>query len=1286
MTAPVKILMQPVNDQGGGQYRIIQPASIMRRNGYAIAQAHPHHVNSEALKVLDPDVVVVQIWQTDQQIETLKQYKKALPKAFFIYEIDDLFWAVPEGSYHRINPLLPKSRSQIRTAAKLCDAIVCATGPLAKEMKQLTGMRDVRVALNEVPKSFINAALAGRRSAEAIHSDKPRVGWAGGIGHGGDLSLLTEVVKELQDEVHWVFMGMAPPGVDPSTVEVHAGVPFTEYGFALGKLNLDLALAPLQDNEFNRCKSDLRVLEYGAAGFPVLASDIATYKTDPVTRCKNTPEDWIRCIRGHLSDRDALDRYAEGLHEWVVHHRCMDDHIGTRIASYLPNNVTPFVPLLHTTAQSQALVAVGELTDLLTTYATIEEARKAAPSADILYIRKGVHVSPNDIIALTQALGTNASASAITNDGIYPSFGKFTRLDPKVVSQVKAAAELTVSAPIAAPFPAGPCILLSSAALSRFGLPDTQRFGHVEFALAEWGARCCEGGKPHVTVPTVYTYADEGLQQVPQLAKQALDHISMWIPGFPTVIHSYQTSEPIAAIKEDLDLALNSLFYSAPPINNYTEWLSCHDTITERDFDFMREDLKTWKWLPHINVIMPVFNPPEAFLREAIDSVLAQAYLNYTLILVDDCSTEEHVRPILEECESDPRIKVVWRETNGHICNASNSGLEVAEDGWVVFVDHDDKIALHALYMIAREIVQNDDLPVEFIYSDSDKLTEAGDRVDPYYGPDFSYELLLAQNYVTHLCAYRLEEVQHLGGLQVGMEGSQDWDLTLRYLEATCGTPPCEKFIRHIPHVLYHWRQSPNSTAANIMAKPYAVEAGRRAVMQHLQRTTQAAFVAPNPALPLFNMVRFLVSDDPPKVTVIIPTKDNPDQLLRCISSLMGKTVYGNFNVIVVDNGSITTVGKSALVEVNKDKRISVIKQPGAFNFSLMNNKAVEKTDAEFVCFLNDDTEIIEPAWLNDLVGLAQRPGVGAVGTKLIYPDARVQHCGIIFSPKQPPGFSSLHMWQKLHMYSPGQAGRAVITQPVLAVTAACMVIRRSIFLEVNGFNGHTFPVDYNDVDLCIRLRKEGYRNIVSAQAVVRHYEGQTKKRERLWTLSDLYLAETALVNNHRQVRDPYINPNLEFHYSQSILALNPPAKPWNVEDRTRVLIINGRDEDAREAFREGNLPFCASLEGHYLMFTIPTMQHVRGIDLRGDTGAVLTVLAKLNIHEIVFCGIGDGTLASLGFFAALARNGFPVFYSPKAHSETQNDRNYYTPAGWASSWQDFFNAIAPVEADTAAD
>lgn len=1280
-----------MNDQGGGQYRCMQPASIMRKHGYAISQVHPNVINLEVLQVLDPDVVVFQLFQTDQQIERIKRYRKVLPKAHFVYEIDDMFWAVPEGSFHKINPLLPRSKSQIRTAAKLCDTITVTTPELQKEMRALTSMRDVRVVPNHIPQMFVNAALAGRRSSEAIKSDKPRVGWAGGIGHGGDLKLIADVMAILGDQVQWVFLGMVPGGVDNSLVEAHSGVPFAEYPHLLGTLNLDLALAPLEENDFNRCKSDLRILEYAAAGFPVLASYVPAYDAVPVTRLQNRPELWAEQIMHLVKHQEANNAYADRLHEFVLSQRLMENHIAAHVKALLSKHSAPFAPMGSTQAIGK-VVTVNARIDGLEHYTSVSEAWKAAPGADILYVRPGTLLTQSQTARIIQALGTHASAAPISNDGMYPTFGKFTRLGGAAAHDIDTAAALTNAAPILAPFPAGPCVILAGSALAKFGLPDEERFGNVEYAMADWGSRCCEGGRTHITVADTFVYTENQLQQFVNKARETLEHISMWTPGFVQLLQSYQTGDPLASTMENLDLAYNWLTHRGPPVPSYDEWARMFSSVTPADVEVMQVDAESWvledKQPTHFCIIMPTFNTTARFLKAALDSVVSQAYQNWTLIVVDDASAnQEEIAQIVADYHDD-RIYLYRREENGHICKASNDGLRAATtlfskpDSWVVFLDHDDELAPHALYMVAREIKDHPD--AKFIYSDADKLSPDGEFLDPYFAPGFSYELLLAQNYVTHLSAYRLDAVHRLGGFREGYEGSQDWDLTLRYLEVECGTPPDTKLIRHIPDVLYHWRQTESSTAKDIMNKPYAIEAGRKAVMDHLHRTKQAAFIGPNPAIPIFNMVRFLVPEQAPKVTIIIPTKDN-DNIDKCVSDLMASTLYSNFDVIVMDNGSTKREARIKLTALQKVTNIKIIQWNRQFNFADLNNYAATQTDAKFICLMNDDIEVIERNWLNDMVGLASRPMVGAVGAKLIYKDDTVQCGGIMFSADQPPGLSSLHLWQKMGMHGLGQAGRAVITQPVIAVTGACMVIDRQLYLDMGGLD-EEFPVDYNDVDFCLRLHKKGYRNIIAAQSFMRHLEGETKKRTKTWNVEQMLQAETRLLVRHAEVIDPYVNPNLEFHPSQTTLVQFPAPKPWQPANRARMLIINGTEQEAKEAYRLGYIPFCASLEGHYLMFTLPSMHNVRAIDLRQDETWLEHVLRRLEIARISFCGIGDGTLASVGFLTNLAMRGWQISYTPSDRVRNENDHEYYDPHGWVATWNRFFNAIQHEDVQVAAE
>lgn len=1247
------ILMHNANAFGGGHYRILQPASLLRQHGYAIAQAHHQLLENGMLDVLRPDALVVQFQQTDAQIEALRRYRKVLKDTFFVYEIDDLFWQVPDTSIHKAG-IAPDTKDRIKTAASICDAITVTTDALAKEMRRLTGMKDIRILPNEVPMHFINAALAGRRSA-TITSTKPRVGWAGGIGHTGDLQIVAEIMKILGDEVHWVFMGMTPPGVEQADVEYHPGVSFENYPAGLGALRLDIALAPLEDNNFNRCKSDLRLLEYGAAGFPTIASNIVTYQDCPyVHRLPNDAQAWADAIREMLADKPILEGYAESLHRWVVDTRCMDRNLEHRVKAYLPRNTVTFIPAAAPHGDFPgAVVTVGANLPGLQNFPTFTAAWEAAPGSNILYLRPDAAVNPLQFARILNALQPgSASISALTNDSVYPTPTAFSAMDPIAAQKLDMTAMVLDDEPVHIPCPTGPCILFARSALYRYGLPDDRAYVDLELAFMDWGARAAESGSQHTMVPNVYIHAGTRINRTKEAVEWAVNHVCAWMPQMSASLQNYVKTDPLAKVRENLELAFHRFHYDTPPVEgSYAGWVQVYDTIGTADVAAIRAETETWAYKPHINIVMPVFDPDPSALRAAIESVTDQAYGQWTLLIVDDASTNPIVRGVIESHQFHSQIKIHFRTENGHICQASNDALRMAEPGydapsWVVFLDHDDVLAPHALWMIAREIVTDNNL--QFIYSDADKLKEDGTRDAPYFAPDFNYELLLASNYVTHLAAYRLDGIRAIGGLRPGYEGSQDWDLVLRYLADRCGTPPDRKLIRHIPRVLYHWRMSPNSTSANINAKPYALEAGRRAVLDHLQATGQTgAFVGPNPQAPVCVMVRFLISEPAPMVSIIIPTRDHDQVLSRCMGSLLARTLYPNYEVLIVDNGSKDPATLRLLTEAQKDKRVRVLRRPGPFNFSRMNNDAAREAKGEFLCLLNDDTEIVEPAWLNDLVGLAGRKDVGAVGAKLMYPNGTVQQNGIMIDWNARPGAKAMHVFQQLPVNHPGQASRNLITQEWTALTGACMVVRKRLYLEMDGLDEETFPIDYNDVDFCLRLYKQGYRNLVSAQAIVVHHEGATKKKHvKEHAFARVVADEARLMERHGDVHDGQWNRNLMFHPHLDKAASAAPAKPWSV-DRQRVLIVNGTVEDAMRAWNEGKTPFCATLNGHHLHVTYPQLAHVRPIDVRGPIEPFVEILGALEIPQLDFCGVGNGTAGLIGFLAAVADVGWRVEYRP---------------------------------------
>ncbi len=536
---------------------------------------------------------------------------------------------------------------------------------------------------------------------------------------------------------------------------------------------------------------------------------------------------------------------------------------------------------------------------------------------------------------------------------------------------------------------------------------------------------------------------------------------------------SYPEINPVAPVVAD--------DYNA---HDYNAWLARYGDITSQLADY-RKMLAGWKQLPKIAVLMPTYNPTKACLEEAIESVIAQIYPNWELCIADDASTEPWVKEVLSRYETDTRIRIVFRTQNGHISRASNSALELVTADYVALMDHDDVITPDALFWVAKAIVENPD--VQLIYSDEDKLNLQGDRYGPYFKPDWNPELLMSHNFICHLGIYKTAKVRELGGFDPEFDGSQDYDLALRYV-ATID----EHQIKHIPRILYHWRATPGSTANGIHEKPYAEPLIRKAVERSLAAKGIAAEVTAHTILPGALRVRYKLPDDLPLVSIVIPTRNGFSLLKRCIESILSKTDYANYEIIIIDNGSDDWIAVRYLEYLKIDRRITILRDERPFNYAALNNNAVNFAKGEFIALLNNDLEVINDDWLSEMMSYAQHPEVGAVGAKLYYPNDTIQHAGVIVGLGGVAGHSHKHFPRD----NPGFCGRLLLTQNLSAVTAACLVVRTAIFKQVGGFDEVNLSVAFNDVDLCLRIQEAGYWNVWTPYAEMYHYESATRGYE----------------------------------------------------------------------------------------------------------------------------------------------------------------------------------------------
>jgi O-antigen biosynthesis protein len=543
-----------------------------------------------------------------------------------------------------------------------------------------------------------------------------------------------------------------------------------------------------------------------------------------------------------------------------------------------------------------------------------------------------------------------------------------------------------------------------------------------------------------------------------------------------------------------------------PSLNTqFKTWLQQHE-LRPADIERMRGELKTFTHSPLITIIIPVYNTEEIWLRRAIQSVRAQVYENWEICIVDDASTKSHVKPILDEyAASDPRIRVRQLSKKRGITGASCEALAMATGEFVGVLDHDDEITPDALWEVASWLNRIPDL--DLLYSDEDKLTADGARVEPFFKPDWSPDLLLSMNYITHFAVFRRSLLEAIGGFRLGYEGAQDYDLLLRVTEKT-------DRIVHAPKILYHWRMSFSSAASSAGAKSYASESGRRAIEDALKRRGHEASVevlSPGRYRARYEIHKF------PLVSIIIPTKDQARLLRQCVASIEEKTSYHPYEIIIIDNNSIDSETIHYLDSLSHKHH--VLRYPQPFNFSAINNFGADQAKGEHLLFLNDDTQVIGREWLAALVEQAQRPEVGAVGAKLLYPDNRIQHAGVIVGIFGGAG----HAFRKLPNNRTAYFDLADLTRNCSAVTAACMMVPRKVFNGVGGFD-EELKVVYNDVDLCLRIRKQGYLVLYTPFAVLYHFESATRGRLRPTKEEELF--------NRRwgdtiRLRDPYYNPSL---------------------------------------------------------------------------------------------------------------------------------------------------------------
>lgn len=489
-----------------------------------------------------------------------------------------------------------------------------------------------------------------------------------------------------------------------------------------------------------------------------------------------------------------------------------------------------------------------------------------------------------------------------------------------------------------------------------------------------------------------------------------------------------------------------------------------------------------FEYSPLISVAVPAYRTPEKFLAQMIDSLLAQTYGNWELCIANGSPEDSAMKKVLEEyTKKDSRIRVSELTENKGIAGNTNAALEMAQGEFVGLLDHDDLLAPNALYEIVRAL--DEDRNLDAVYTDEDKVTtELDEHFQPHLKPDFNLDLLRSNNYICHFFVVRRSIVQKVGGFCQEFDGAQDHDFIFRCIETA------EK-VGHIPEILYHWRTHKASTADNPASKMYAFDAGKRAIEAHLKRTGTEGIVSHTPDLGFFR-VKYPVQGQP-LVSVIIPNKDEKETLKACIDSIREKTEYPNYEIIIVENNSTTDEIFQYYKELSQDSRIRLLRWKKEFNYSAINNYGVRHANGEYLLFLNNDVTVITPGWIKELLGVCQRPEVGAAGVKLIYPDNTIQHAGCVIGLGGIAG----HMFVDMPANRTGYLHKASILQDMSAVTAACMMMKRTAFEEAGGFT-EKLSVAFNDVDLCLKVRKNHKLIVYDPYVQLYHMESKTRGAE----------------------------------------------------------------------------------------------------------------------------------------------------------------------------------------------
>ncbi|ADL50381.1 glycosyltransferase family 2 protein [Clostridium cellulovorans] len=611
----------------------------------------------------------------------------------------------------------------------------------------------------------------------------------------------------------------------------------------------------------------------------------------------------------------------------------------------------------------------------------------------------------------------------------------------------------------------------------------------------------------------VYKFRDKVVRPVLKIIKKPFKVIKFILKLFkPSNIKNAAKVLKNDGFKALIRLIINKSRETEDNRFNYELWLKTHD-VTNEQIDRQR-DYK-FDYEPKISILVPTYNTPENFLVEMIESVNEQTYTNWELCIAD-ASNNEETRKVLARYEGDPKIPIKYLDENKGISGNTNEAATLVTGEYIALFDHDDLLMPNALFEIVKVI--NKDREVDFIYTDEDKTDETSTRrFDPHFKPDFAIDTFRSNNYICHFTTMKRELFDSVGGFRKEYDGAQDFDLFLRTTEKA-------KKIVHIPKVVYHWRVHQNSTAGAGEAKLYAFEAGKNAIQDSLDRNGIKGTVEMGKYLGIYNIRYELEST--PLVSILIPTKDHIEDLDRCIKSIIEKSTYKNYEIIVIENNSTESETFKYYDTLKNYSNIKVVEWKDEFNYSAINNFGVKNASGEVFLLLNNDVEVINGDWIERMLQYAQREDVGAVGAKLYYPNDTIQHGGVIVGL----GGIANHAHKHFHREAPGYFARLNFVQNFSAVTAACLMVRRDVYEKLNGLD-EDLKVAFNDVDFCLRIRALDKLIVWTPFAELYHHESISRGVEDTPEKIERFKGEIRFMEKRWgkfiKAGDPYYNPNL---------------------------------------------------------------------------------------------------------------------------------------------------------------